>query len=57
MTVSGRTRLLVRSRVDGVPRALIRVLYVLLLEFPHFVMERGVLKGIKKRAEGGRGST
>jgi hypothetical protein len=57
MTVSGRTRLLVRSRVDGVPRALIRVLYVLLLEFPHFVMERGMLKGIKKRAEGGRGST
>jgi hypothetical protein len=27
------------------------VLYVLLLEFPHFVMERGMLKGIKKRAE------
>jgi hypothetical protein len=53
----GRTRLLVRSRVDGAPRALTRVLYVLLLEFPHFVMEQGMLKGIKKRAEGGRGST
>jgi hypothetical protein len=47
------TRLLVRSRVDGAPRSLIRVLYVLLLEFPHFVMERGMLKGIKRRAEGG----
>jgi hypothetical protein len=45
-----RTRLIVRSRVDGVPRFPIKVLYVL-LEFPHFVMERGMLKGIKKRAE------
>jgi hypothetical protein len=47
----GGTRLIVRSRVDGAPRFLIKVLYVLLLEFPHFVMERGMLKGIKKRAE------
>jgi hypothetical protein len=46
-----RTRLIVRSRVDGAPRFPIKVLYVLLLEFPHFVMERGMLKGIKKRAE------
>jgi hypothetical protein len=46
-----RTRLTVRSRVDGAPRFPIKVLYVLLLEFPHFVMERGMLKGIKKRAE------
>ena len=45
------TRLIVRSRVDGRPRALIRAFYSLLLEFPHFVMERGMLKGIKKRAE------
>jgi hypothetical protein len=30
---------------------LIRAFYSLLLEFPHFVMERGMLKGIKKRAE------
>ena len=45
------TRLIVRSRVDGAPRFPIKVLYVLLLEFPHFVMERGMLKGIKKRAE------
>jgi hypothetical protein len=46
-----RTRLIVRSRVDGAPRSPIKVFYVLLLEFPHFVMERGMLKGIKKRAE------
>ena len=45
------TRLIVRSRVDGAPRFPIKVLYVLLLEFPHFVMERGMLKGIKERAE------
>lgn len=50
----GGTRLLVRSRVDGTPRTLTKVLYVLLLEFPHFVMERGMLRGIKKRAEGER---
>jgi len=48
----GRTRLLVRSRVDGAPRPLVGGLYVLLLEFPHFVMERGMLKGIRRRAEG-----
>ena len=45
------TRLIVRSRVDGRPRYLIRTFYTLLLEFPHFVMERRMLKGIKRRAE------
>jgi len=45
------TRLIVRSRIDGRPRALIRTFYTLLLEFPHFVMERAMLKGIKQRAE------
>jgi hypothetical protein len=45
------TRLIVRSRVDGRPRYLIKTFYTLLLEFPHFVMERGMLKGIKRRAE------
>jgi hypothetical protein len=45
------TRLIVRSRVDGRPRFLIKAFYTLLLEFPHFVMERGMLKGIKERAE------
>jgi len=48
------TRLIVRSRVDGRPRYLIKVFYTLLLEFPHFVMERGMLKGIKERAERAR---
>jgi ligand-binding SRPBCC domain-containing protein len=45
------TRLIVRSRVDGRPRYLIKMFYTLLLEFPHFVMERRMLKGIKRRAE------
>jgi hypothetical protein len=45
------TRLIVRSRVDGRPRALIKAFYALLLEFPHFVMERGMLKGVKRRVE------
>jgi len=48
---SDTTRLIVRSRVDGRPRYLIKAFYTLLLEFPHFVMERGMLKGIKRRAE------
>ncbi|HKH36264.1 MAG TPA: hypothetical protein VKA82_03655 [Rubrobacter sp.] len=48
------TRLIVRSRVDGRPRYLIKTFYTLLLEFPHFVMERGMLKGIKERAERAR---
>lgn len=48
------TRLIVRSRVDGRPRFLIWAFYTLLIEFPHFVMECGMLKGIKKRAESWR---
>jgi uncharacterized protein YndB with AHSA1/START domain len=47
----GSTRLIVRSRIDGSPRTLIGVFNTLLLEFPHFVMERAMLKGIKGRAE------
>jgi ligand-binding SRPBCC domain-containing protein len=47
----GSTRLIVRSRIDGSPRTLIGAFYTLLLEFPHFVMERAMLKGIKRRAE------
>ena len=49
------TRLIVRSRVDGRPRYLIKTFYSLLLELPHFVMERGMLNGIKERAEKGHG--
>jgi hypothetical protein len=48
------TRLIVRSRVDGRPRYLIKPFYTLLLEFPHFVMERAMLKGIRERAERAR---
>jgi hypothetical protein len=48
------TRLSVRSRVDGRPRYLIKAFYTLLLEFSHFVMEQGMLKGIKQRAERAR---
>jgi len=50
-TDGGSTRLIVRSRIDGRPRVPIAVFYMLLLEFPHFVMERAMLKGIKRRAE------
>jgi hypothetical protein len=50
-TLGGNTRLIVRSTIDGSPRVLIGVFYTLLLEFPHFVMERAMLKGIKRRAE------
>jgi hypothetical protein len=45
------TRLIVRSRIDGRPRVPIGAFYTLLLEFPYFVMERALLKGIKRRAE------
>ena len=37
--------------MDGRPRYLIKAFYALLLEFPHFVMERGTLEGVKERAE------
>jgi uncharacterized protein YndB with AHSA1/START domain len=50
-TDGGSTRLIVRSRIDGSPRTLIGAFYTLLLEFPHFVMERAMLMGIKRRAE------
>ena len=48
------TRLIVRSRVDGRPRHLIKAFYTLLLEFPHFVMERKMMLGIRERAERAR---
>jgi hypothetical protein len=45
-----RTRLIVRGRT---PRGVARLAYsVLLLEIPHFIMERKMLLGIKARAEG-----
>jgi hypothetical protein len=50
----GNARLLVRTRASEPPRASTRVqraLELLLLEPGYFVMERGMLRGIKRRAE------
>jgi hypothetical protein len=43
-----RTRLIARG---GVPRGVGAVAYGLLMEIPHFLMERRMLLGIKERAE------
>jgi hypothetical protein len=43
-----RTRLYARSRI---PRGLATIAYALLIELPHFIMERKMLLGIKARAE------
>ena len=43
-----RTRLIARG---GVPRGLGAVAYGMLMEIPHFLMERRMLLGIKERAE------
>jgi hypothetical protein len=48
---AGRTRLIVRG---GVPRGVAAVAYGLLMEIPHFLMERRMLLGIKERAERSR---
>jgi uncharacterized protein YndB with AHSA1/START domain len=45
---AGRTRLIVRG---GVPRGVAAVAYGVLMEIPHFLMERRMLLGIKERAE------
>lgn len=45
------TRLFVRFRVTGRPRALTAFLCRVLLEPEHFVMERSMLRGLKRRAE------
>jgi hypothetical protein len=45
------TRLLVRFRVGGAPRLPLTLFCRLLLEPEHFVMERAMLRGIKRRAE------
>jgi len=46
-----RTRLIARGRS---PRGVTSVAYALLLELPHFIMERKMLLGIKARAERAR---
>jgi hypothetical protein len=45
------TRLLVRFRVGGAPRLPLTLFCRLLLEPEHLVMERAMLRGIKRRAE------
>ena len=49
---SDRTRLIARG---GMPRGVGAVAYGLLMEIPHFLMERRMLLGIKQRAEASRG--
>ncbi|GMU06416.1 hypothetical protein [Corallococcus caeni] len=46
-----RTRLLVRGRTGGDPRRWAARMFGQLIEFPHFVMERKMLFGVKERAE------
>jgi hypothetical protein len=50
-TGTGATRLVVRTRADLVPRAMLEPFVLCLLEPAHFIMERGMLLGIKRRAE------
>ncbi len=45
------TRLIVRTRADYAPRLVIAPLVAALLEPIHFVMEWGMLRGIKRRVE------
>jgi hypothetical protein len=45
------TRLILRSRIDANPRQLFALAYSLVVELPHFIMERRMLLGIKERAE------
>ena len=49
---AGRTRLIARG---GVPRGVTAAAYAMLMEIPHFLMERRMLLGIKQRAEASRG--
>jgi hypothetical protein len=46
-----RTRLIARG---GIPRGGAAALYAVLMEIPHFVMERRMLLGIKQRTEASR---
>jgi hypothetical protein len=48
---AGRTRRIARG---GVPRGAGAVAYAMLMEIPHFLMERRMLLGIKERAEASR---
>jgi hypothetical protein len=50
---TGQSRLFARG---GMPRGLVAAAYGLLIEIPHFLMERRMLLGIKERAERSHGS-
>jgi hypothetical protein len=45
------TRLIQRFRIGGTPRRLVGAAYTLMVEIPHFIMERAMLRGIRARAE------
>jgi hypothetical protein len=49
--LDGATRLVVRTRADYRPHGMLAPAMALLLQPTHFVMERGMLLGIKRRAE------
>jgi len=53
----GATRLIFRFKLDVDPRWLWGPGYALLVEIPHFVMERKMMLGIKERAERAQIST
>ena len=46
------TRLIVRTRGAGKPNVALAPIGALLFEPAHFIMERGMMLGIKRRAEG-----
>jgi hypothetical protein len=48
---NGRTRLIARGRF---PHGVFSLAYAVLLEVPHFIMERKMLLGIKERAQEAR---
>jgi hypothetical protein len=47
----GTTRLIFRFKLDVDPRPLWDLIYALLIEIPHFVMERKMMLGIKERVQ------
>jgi hypothetical protein len=48
---AGKTRLIFRFKLDAAPRWAWALAYPLLVEIPHFVMERKMMLSIKERAE------
>ena len=48
---NGNTRLIVRTRGNGKPNVALAPFGLLVFEPAHFIMERGMLRGIKARAE------